>query len=169
MIDLQHQESVDQQCSSTSRTVHKSNKRHHKEKTKSKHKHHKKSHNEILSTTTFDQLLDVNNESDISENEVFGDAESHSHTNPLSIDGTPTFVGRHVIDDKKKSKKKPSTSPSSPIQKLLASVIKMESQYLQPLIVGQERIETMTKCLFDNQKKIQKALRKQKVVHNLSN
>ncbi|CAF1676413.1 unnamed protein product, partial [Adineta ricciae] len=40
---------------------------------------------------------------------------------------------------------------------------KLESQYLRPLLVAQERTETLIKSLFANQKKIAKALRKQKI------
>ena len=49
-------------------------------------------------------------------------------------------------------------------QQLLATTLKLESQYLCPLLVAQERTKAVTKCLNINQKKIQRAFRKRKVI-----
>jgi hypothetical protein len=154
---------------STSHIIHKPNKRYHKDMSTSKHKRHKQSHNETSSTVLLDQFDSTDSASNDSENELpTTGGDSHVHTNQSATNETPTFVGWRVIEDNKKSKKRSDTLPSSATQQLLTFSTKLESQYLRPLLVGQERIEAMIKCLFANQKKIQNILRKQKVVYDLS-
>ena len=72
------------------------------------------------------------------------------------------FVGRHVTPDDTETTQRATTS--SMFQQLMGTTSKIESQYLRPLLVAQERIEKMIKNLFTNQQKIQKTLRKQKVL-----
>ncbi|CAF1539858.1 unnamed protein product, partial [Rotaria sordida] len=128
-----------------------------------KHKRRKHSHEETLSTTLLHLSDNTDRESNDSENELPVIDESRGHTNQLSTTATPTFAGHCVVENNKKSKKKPAESSSSGVQQLLAFMTKLESQYLRPLLAGQARIEAITKCLFDNQKKIQNVLRKQKM------
>ena len=76
--------------------------------------------------------------------------------------GVPSFVGRLVtpVD----TDPAPRTSTSSTCRQILETLSKLESQCLRSLLVSQERCETMLKNLYKNQLKIQKTLRKQKVV-----
>ncbi|CAF1066037.1 unnamed protein product [Rotaria sordida] len=48
------------------------------------------------------------------------------------------------------------------LKKLFLSITKIEEKYLKEILIGQERQENMIKMLFENQKKIQKALCKKK-------
>ncbi|CAF5021510.1 unnamed protein product, partial [Rotaria sp. Silwood1] len=143
---------------STSHIVHKSNKKHDK---RFKHKRRKQSQHET-SVTLFEPFDNTDSESNDNEDESSANSRHHVDTNQLLIDETPTFVGRQVIENNKKSKNTSAKLSSSANQQLTAFMSKLESQYLRPLLVGQERIESMAKGLFANQKKIQRILRKQK-------
>ena len=89
--------------------------------------------------------------------------QSMANKNRSSSNETPQFSGRRVTP---KTTNETATEPniSSILQRILGTTNKLESQYLRSLLVGQERLETMTKCIFANQKKIQKTLRKHKVI-----
>jgi hypothetical protein len=104
---------------------------------------------------------------DIAEEGISSDDDhdgSHTHENQSSINETPSFVGRRVVSNSNEPTNR--SNISSMLQHLLSATSKLESQYLRPLLVAQERTETLTKSLFANQKKIAKALRKQKVTLN---
>jgi hypothetical protein len=120
-----------------------------------KNKRRKHSHKEKTSTISFDDVGvgDISSDDDPEERRV--------QENQSSINETPSFVGRRVVRSADESINRSSTS--STLQQLLTVTSKFESQYLRPLLVGQERIEIMAKSLYDNQRKIAKALRKQKV------
>ncbi|CAF3958536.1 unnamed protein product [Rotaria sp. Silwood1] len=148
---------------STSHIVHKSNKKHDK---RFKHKRRKQSQHET-SVTLFEPFDNTDSESNDNEDESSANSRHHVDTNQLLIDETPTFVGRQVIENNKKSKNTSAKLSSSANQQLTAFMSKLESQYLRPLLVGQERIESMAKGLFANQKKIQRILRKQKLSRQL--
>ncbi|CAF4396660.1 unnamed protein product, partial [Rotaria sp. Silwood2] len=147
---------------STPHIVHKSNKKHDK---CSKHKRRKQSQHEtsITSFEPFEPFDNTDSEPNDNEDESSANGRHHVDTNQLSRDETPTFVGRPVIKNNKKSKNTSAKFSSSANQQLMVCMNKLESQYLRPLLVGQERIESMAKGLFANQKKIQNILRKQKV------
>jgi len=137
--------------------VDKSNKRP-KHTINQKNKRRKHSHKEKTALISFD---------DIAEEEISSDDDhdgSHTHENQSSTNKTPSFVGRRVVSNSNEPTNR-SNTPSM-LQQLLAATSKLESQYLRPLLVAQERTETLTKSLFTNQKKIAKALRKQKVTLN---
>ncbi len=134
--------------------VDKSNKRS-KHMANQKNKRRKHSHKEKTALISFD---------DIAEEEISSDDdhdESHTRENQSSTNETPSFAGRRIVSDSNEPTNRSNTS--SILQQLLAVTSKLESQYLRPLLVAQERTETLTKSLFANQKKIAKALRKQKV------
>ena len=158
--------SLDEYCTLTSHIVHESGKNHNKNMSSLKHKRYKRTYNQTSSKVLSHQL-NTDIESNDSENQSPANSEHHTHTNQFSAHETPTFVGRRIIENDKKSKNKSPDLSSSTINQLLALTTKFETQYLKPLLVGQERIEGMTKCLFANQKKIQNILRKQKVIDNL--
>jgi hypothetical protein len=135
--------------------VDKSNKRP-KQTINQKNKRRKHSHKEKTDLISFD---------DIGEGEISSDDDRdgrRAQENQSSINETPSFVGRRVVPSSNESVNR--SNSSSILQQLLAATSKLESQYLRPLLIAQERSETLTKCLFDNQKKIAKALRKQKVM-----
>ncbi len=120
-----------------------------------KNKRRKNSRKEKTDLISFD---------DIAEEEISSDDDhdgSHIHGNQSSINETPSFVGRRVVPNSNEPTNR--SNISSTLRQLLSATSKLESQYLRPLLVAQERIETLTKSLFTNQKKIAKALRKQKV------
>ena len=132
-----------------------SNKRHQKHANDSKNKRRKHSTREKAAVTSFDDDPDEAASSDEEEGEGRGQNEQ------ASTGTIPAFVGQRVIASPSRPNSR--SSVSSMTQQLLAATSKLESQYLRPLLVAQERTEAMTKCLFINQKKIQKALRSQKV------
>ena len=71
---------------------------------------------------------------------------------------TPTFRGRRLIHAVKND---------STLDKLVgidSFSQQMETKYLLPLLVGQERLEKMIKSMYKNQIKIQKALNKRQVL-----
>ncbi|CAF3911792.1 unnamed protein product [Rotaria sp. Silwood1] len=148
---------------STSHIVHKSNQKHDK---RFKHKRRKQSQHGT-SVMLFEPFDNTDSESNDNEDESSANSRHHVDTNQLLIDETPTFVGRQVIENNKKSKNTSAKLSSSANQQLTAFMSKLESQYLRPLLVGQERIESMAKGLFANQKKIQRVLRKQKLSRQL--
>lgn len=141
-----------------------SNKNHGKKTNVSLAKRRKHSSKEKRTTVTFDDSL-----SDEDSDETVAVVESREQVQPLvnqnrsSSAETPQFSGRRVTP---KPPNETANQPniSSILQQILGSTNKLESQYLRSLVVGQERLETMTKCIFANQKKIQKTLRKHKVI-----
>jgi hypothetical protein len=118
-------------------------------------KRRKHSSNEKIALISFDDDVD---ETDSSNH---GEEESRLTEKRSSTGITPSFVGHRVIASPAHSTHR--STVSSMTQQLLAATWKLESQHLRPLLVAQERTEAMTKCLIINQKKIQRALRKQKV------
>ncbi|CAF4908647.1 unnamed protein product, partial [Rotaria socialis] len=162
LIGLQPTTSSVETCLSRSQIAHKSNKNDHKNMSNLKHKRHKKSHNVTSSAVLFDQFNNMNNESSDSEDELINNSEHRIDTNELSSNGAPKFVGCHITGENNRSKSASGQLSSSTTQQLSTFMNKLESQYLRPLLVGQERIEERIKCLFANQKKIQNVLRKQK-------
>ncbi|CAF4418103.1 unnamed protein product, partial [Rotaria sp. Silwood2] len=52
------------------------------------------------------------------------------------------------------------------LKQSLLSITNIEEKYLKPILIGQERQENMIKMLFENQKKIQRALCKKKMYKN---
>ncbi|CAF3412181.1 unnamed protein product [Rotaria socialis] len=163
LIGLQPTTSSVETCLSRSQIAHKSNENDHKNMSNLKHKRHKKSHNVTSSAVLFDQFNNMNNESSDSEDELINNSEHRIDTNELSSNGAPKFVGCHITGENNRSKSASGQLSSSTTQQLSTFMNKLESQYLRPLLVGQERIEERIKCLFANQKKIQNVLRKQKV------
>ncbi|UJR19136.1 hypothetical protein I4U23_022266 [Adineta vaga] len=129
-------------------------------------KSHQRSDLKPSSKVSFDLIDNSESESNDSEPSPSAHTErrTNAHTDQLSINETPAFVGHHVTgdNDKSKKKKKSGTSTSS-IEPFLSLMNKFESKYLKPLLVKQEKIETTLKCLNTNQKKIQNVLRKQKM------
>ncbi|CAF4657096.1 unnamed protein product, partial [Rotaria socialis] len=162
LIGLQPTTSSVETCLSRSQIAHKSNENDHKNMSNLKHKRHKKSHNVTSSAVLFDQFNNMNNESSDSEDELINNSEHRIDTNELSSNGAPKFVGCHITGENNRSKSASGQLSSSTTQQLSTFMNKLESQYLRPLLVGQERIEERIKCLFANQKKIQNVLRKQK-------
>ncbi|CAF0879857.1 unnamed protein product [Rotaria sp. Silwood1] len=148
---------------SASHIVHKSNKKHDK---CFNHKRYKQSQHET-SVTLFVPFNNTDSESKDNADESSANSQHHVDTNQLLQDQTPKFAGHEVIENKK-LKSTSAKSSSSSDQQLMACLSKFESQYLGPLLVGQERIETMVKGLFANHKKIQNILRKQKAIDYLS-
>ena len=138
-----------------------SNKRNQKHVHDPKNKRRKHSTKEKAAVTSFDDDPD---EADSSDE---GEEESCVRDKQATTGTIPAFVGQRVIASP--TRPNPRSSVSSMTQQLLAATSKIESQYLRPLLVAQERTEAMTKCLFINQKKIQKALRNQKVMLPLFN
>ena len=138
----------------------KPNKRPQKHANPSKSKHRKQFSKEKATVSSFDDdgVIDSSND---------GDEDDCIQTKKTSTANTPAFVGHRIASDPPQSTPNPRSTVSSMMQQLLAVTSKLESQYLRPLVVAQERIEAMTKCLFVNQKKIQKTLRKQKVSSSL--
>ncbi|CAF2858635.1 unnamed protein product [Rotaria sp. Silwood2] len=142
-------------CLSTSRGVQELSKSHHKNTYNLKRKRHKQSHNETSSTVSFGKFDNTDSDSNDSENEQLDNSEHNIHTNQPSTEQTPIFLGCSVPQNNKKSKNESAKVSSSVTQQLLAFTNKLESQYLKPILVTHERIETLTKKLFNNQKKIQ--------------
>ena len=126
----------------------------------SKSKRRKQHHKEKATARSFDDDVEIDSSND-------GEEEDCIQTKKSSTDNTPAFVGHRIISDPPQSAPTPRSTVSSMMQQLLAATSKLESQYLRPLVVAQERTEAMTKCLFVNQKKIQKTSRKQKVSSSL--
>lgn len=91
-----------------------------------------------------------------------GREESRLQERQSSTGDIPSFVGQRVIASPTHATHR--STVSSMTQQLLAMTSKLESQYLRPLLAAQERTEAIVKCLIINQKKIEKALRKQKVI-----
>lgn len=139
---------------SNDRTSHQSAKRRSKKHDETKKKRQKQVDKDKTHTTSFDDPQDENSSDD--DHQQASVRDHHSSNND-----TPTFAGQRVVAT---TNEQPNYSNLlSMFQRLLASTSKIESQYLRPLLVAQERTETLIKCLFENQKKIQKVLRKQKV------
>ncbi|CAF5022300.1 unnamed protein product, partial [Rotaria socialis] len=120
---------------------------------------------ELSSTVLFQNMDNTLDDSDTSDDEHAADDEHHTCTNQLS-DQVPTFNG-HLVTSSKKSNKRSCVTSSSEIQHLLSLTQKLETQYLKPMLVRQDRLETMMRNSFAKQKKIQKILRKQKVIYEL--
>jgi hypothetical protein len=140
--------------SSNDRTSNRSVKRRSKNDDEAKKKRQKQSEKDKTNVTSFDDPQGENSSDDDDQQTFVRDHQ------PLNKE-TPTFAGQRVVAT---TNEQPNYSNlSSMFQRLLASTSKIESQYLRPLLIAQERTETLTKCLFENQKKIQKVLRKQKV------
>ena len=126
----------------------------------SKSKHRKHHHKEKATVRSFDDDVEIDSSDD-------GEGEDCIQTKKSATANTPAFVGHRIVSDLPQSTPTPRSTVSSMMQQLLAATSKLESQYLRSLVVAQERTEAMTKCLFVNQKKIQKTLRKQKVSSSL--
>ncbi|CAF3572370.1 unnamed protein product [Rotaria sp. Silwood1] len=129
---------------SASHIVHKSNKKHDK---CFNHKRYKQSQHET-SVTLFVPFNNTDSESKDNADESSANSQHHVDTNQLLQDQTPKFAGHEVIENKK-LKSTSAKSSSSSDQQLMACLSKFESQYLGPLLVGQERIETMDYKLAD--------------------
>ncbi|CAF0999379.1 unnamed protein product [Rotaria magnacalcarata] len=156
-------------CSSVSRSILESKRKNQKRTSNLKHKRRKQSPSGTASIELLDQFNNTDDESDDSEDEQSGNSERYVHPNQSTTDQAPSFVGRPVIEKIKKSKNKSTKISSSVIQQLLSFTSKLESQYLKPILIAQDRLETMTKNLFVNQKKMEKVLRKQKMNISLNN
>lgn len=78
---------------------------------------------------------------------------------------TPSFVSRRLVP--KSTEKTVSNNISEILQHLSHLNAKFETQYFRPLIVAQQRNEAILKSLHLNQQKIQKTLRKQKVMNSI--
>lgn len=141
-----------------------SEKRHENKKVKYKSNKRKHFHAEKDTNTTFDDLDNNEVSANKAHDEMCGSGEGCIEENQSSTINTPTFAGRRVTSGANGSTGQPNVS--SMFQQLLGITSKMESQYLRPLLVAQERTETTIKCLLANQQKIQKALRKQKVLYS---
>jgi hypothetical protein len=137
-------------------------KRHKSKTTTATTKRRKHCEKENNTYATFDDVNDeeITSDSDLEQTSILD--KSCVHPNRSSTISTPTFVGRHVTANDTESVQRATTS--SMFQQLLGFTSKLESQYLRPLLVAQERTETMIKNLYANQQKIQKILRKQKVL-----
>ena len=109
-------------------------------------KHRKHSSKEKATVRSFD---DNHDETDSSND---GEREDRIQKKQSSTVSNQTFVGDRVISDPPQST--PRSSVSSRMQQLLAATSKLQSQYLHPFVVAQERTEAMTQCLFNNRKKI---------------
>ncbi|CAF1228615.1 unnamed protein product [Didymodactylos carnosus] len=88
----------------------------------------------------------------------------------ISILQTPKpLTGRKILgtnDDNYDDNEQPSQKELVCLLKQsLLSNTKIEEKYLKQILIGQERQENMIKMLFENQKKIQKALCKKKVAY----
>ena len=92
------------------------------------------------------------------------ESSSDSHSDEDEVDRlldtikTPTFRGRRLIHG--------ATNDSTTSQKLAETdsfFQRIETKYLAPLAVAQERLEKMIKSIYKNQMKIQKALNKRQV------
>ena len=129
------------------------NKRRSKHSIDQKNKRRKTSHREATSITAFDDV-----EEDVSSDD---DHDEEGAQVILCSTDTPSFIGRRVLSNPKQSNSHSNMLLS--LQEILAFLSKIESQYLQKVVVAQERTEASLKCLLANQKKMQKALRKQKV------
>lgn len=151
----------------TSNNVHNSSNTQHQNTSISKNKRFRKSNGELSSNASFHKTGNTINASNTSDDEHSDDDEHLTCINQSSSDQAPSFNGRVVINDKKSNRNSYTTSSSSEIQQLLSLTKKFETQYLKPMIVRLERLETMTQNSFSNQKKIQNVLRKQKVTHRL--
>ncbi|CAF3793886.1 unnamed protein product [Rotaria magnacalcarata] len=143
-------------CSSVSRSILESKRKNQKRTSNLKHKRRKQSPSGTASIELLDQFNNTDDESDDSEDEQSGNSERYVHPNQSTTDQAPSFVGRPVIEKIKKSKNKSTKISSSVIQQLLSFTSKLESQYLKPILIAQDRLETMTKNLFVNQKKMEK-------------
>lgn len=152
---------------STSNNVNKPRNSHDPNVSISKTKRFKKSNGEPSSSTaSFKKTGNIVNDLSTSDDEHSNDDEHHICTKQPSSDQIPTFNGRTVTNTKK-SNKPTNTTSSSEIQQLLSLTKKLETQYLKPMLVRLERLETMTQNSFSNQKKIQNILRKQNVMFYL--
>ncbi|CAF3896532.1 unnamed protein product [Rotaria sp. Silwood2] len=82
----------------------------------------------------------------------------------ISILHTPKpLAGRKILginDDKEEPSQK---ELMVSLKQSLLSITNIEEKYLKQILIGQERQENMIKMLFENQKKIQKALCKKKI------
>ena len=86
----------------------------------------------------------------------------------ISILQTPKPLTGRTIFDTNDNKADDNEQPSQKelvflLKQSLLSNTKIEEKYLKQILIGQERQENMLKMLFENQKKIQKALCKKKV------
>ncbi|CAF4862349.1 unnamed protein product, partial [Rotaria sp. Silwood1] len=123
---------------SASHIVQKSNKKHDK---CFNHKRYKQSQHET-SVTLFVPFNNTDSESKDNADESSANSQHHVDTNQLLQDQTSKFAGHGVIENKKLKSTSAKLSSSSD-QQLMVCLSKFESQYLGPLLVGQERIETM--------------------------
>ena len=127
-----------------------------------KNKRFKQPNGESSATTLFQNTDNTLDDSNTSDGEHSADDEHHNCINQSS-DQVPTFSGCLATSSKKSNERSRRTS-SSEIQQLLSFTHKLETQYLKPMLVRQDRLETMMRNSFSNQKKIQNILRKQKVI-----
>lgn len=148
---------------STSKNLHKPSKKHHHNTSNLKQKRFKQSNSESAPTTSCQKLDDTLSDSNNSDSEHPVEDEHHICANKSSSDQAPTFHG-HPVSNTKKSNNQPCAAASLEIQQLLSFTKKLESQYLKPMLVRQERLEEMSHNLFSNQMKIRNVLRKQKVI-----
>ena len=116
---------------------------------------------EKMADVSFDNVNEEGTSSNSDAEQTSSVNRSIIHPSRSSSAGVPSFVGRHVtpVD----TDPAPRTSTSSTCRRILEMLSKLESQCLRPLLVSQDRCETMLKNLYKNQLKIQKTLRKQKV------
>lgn len=136
-------------------------KRHKSKTTTTTTKRRKHCEKEKIIDISFDNVDDEGHSSDSDLERTSTVNQSFAPLNRSSTTGMPSFVGHHVtpVD----VEPAPRTSTSLTCQKILTILSKMELQFLHPLVVSQQRNETMLKHLYKNQLKIQKTLRKQKV------
>lgn len=139
-----------------------SKKRHEKNKLNHKLKKRKHFQAEKNLSITFDDLNHEEKSNDCVHDDECVFDEDHTQEHRSSTTNTPSFVGRRVACNTSESTGQQNVS--SMFQQLLGVTLKSEARYLRPLLVAQERMETTIKCLLVNQQKIQKALRRHKVV-----
>lgn len=105
-------------------------------------KRRKHSSKEKIALISFDDDVDEANSSN------GGEEESCLTKKRSSIGITPSFVAHRVIASPTHSTHR--STVSSTTQQLFAATWKLESQYLRPLLVAEERTEATTKCSIIN-------------------
>ncbi len=101
------------------------------------------------------KLKRTQEENDISSSDLESDPDDIIQS--IELVKTPTFNGRRLTT---------AAATDSPVNNYIDkdNYFKViEKKYLMPLLIGQERLETMMKSLYKNQTKIQKALMKRQV------
>jgi hypothetical protein len=124
-------------------------------------KRRKQCEKEKVDDVSFDNVNDagISSDSDLEQSLMVN--QPLIRPNRSSVNDIPSFVGHHVTPVDTEPTRR--TSTSSTCQQILTILSKIESQFLRPLVVSQDRTETMLKNLYKNQLKIQRTLRKQKV------